>query len=346
MTQENDGAKSHRFITPVFHIAKFWNLLYYIYIIIKETHSVMEELKCPICGDPTSVYMGNARKDRLCRKHAKEFKDGLIYLCEKCGRYHAKDTICPESIQEEIYTELPYNGFDKCIQCGKETYGYAFCSECYYKKSNEELLKDLNQYIKKSNKKQFNKIEIKTEKEQQELLFCIDTEVQKQNKKCLLCDNDSGEYMFCRTCFSQYRNKTLLLKVTIDNNQKIELLNESYEGIYVCKDGHVVKSKSERDIDNYLFEHKIAHAYEKALPINGEIFKPDFYLPDLDVYIEHWGYDETNIEYTRRKEYKITKYIEKGITLICTYEATDMKDVETSLEIKLDTYKKGEINFL
>lgn len=29
-----------------------------------------EELKCPICGKPTRVYMGNARKDRLCAKHA------------------------------------------------------------------------------------------------------------------------------------------------------------------------------------------------------------------------------------------------------------------------------------
>lgn len=169
---------------------------------------------------------------------------------------------------------------------------------------------------------------------------------QEVSKKCLLCNNNSGEYLFCKSCFAKYKNKTLLLKVTVDNNQKIELLNESYEGIYVCKDGHVVKSKSERDIDNYLFEHKIAHAYEKSLPINGEIFKPDFYLPDLDVYIEHWGFDESNTEYTRRKEYKIPKYKEKGITLICTYEATDMKDVETSLQIKLETYKKGEINFL
>lgn len=165
-------------------------------------------------------------------------------------------------------------------------------------------------------------------------------------KKCLLCNEDSGNYLFCKSCFSKHHGKTLLFKITCDKNQKLELLNESYEGLYVCKDGHIVKSKSERDIDNYLFEHKIAHAYEKALPINGEIFKPDFYLKDLDVYIEHWGYDESNKEYTARKEYKIPKYEEKGITLICTYESTDMQDVETSLQIKLESYEKGKINFL
>lgn len=294
-----------------------------------------EELKCPICGEPTSVYMGNARKDRLCRKHAKELKEGNIYLCDKCGKYHGKDEVCPSELP---YTELPYTGFDKCIKCGKDTYGYAFCSECYYKQSNEELLQELNNFVK-GNTKTEKPIKPNEQKTEEAVIQII-------NKKCLLCDNDSGEYLFCKSCFSQYHNKTLLLKVTVDSNQKIELLNESYEGIYVCKDGHVVKSKSERDIDNYLFEHKIAHAYEKALPIKGEIFKPDFYLPDLDVYIEHWGYDETNVEYTQRKDYKIAKYREKGITLICTYEATDMKDVETSLEIKLDSYKKGELNFL
>ena len=35
-----------------------------------------EKLICPICGEPTRVYMGNARKDRLCGKHADMLKAG------------------------------------------------------------------------------------------------------------------------------------------------------------------------------------------------------------------------------------------------------------------------------
>ena len=229
----------------------------------------MEVLKCPICGEATRVYMGKARKDRLCGKHADMLKAGELIANEN-GTFSSREEIASQNAKTE----------------------------------------------------------------------------EQEIKKCLLCNEDSGNYLFCRSCFSKHHGKTLLFKITCDKNQKLELLNESYEGIYVCKDGHIVKSKSERDIDNYLFEHKIAHAYEKALPINGEIFKPDFYLKDLDVYIEHWGYDENNKEYTARKEYKIPKYKEKGITLICTYEATDMQDVETSLQIKLESYKVGEINFL
>ena len=246
----------------------------------------IKELVCPICGEPTNVYMGKARKDRLCKKHGKMKNDGLI--------------------------DINADGFFFDIATG------AILNPPKAEKKPEPVKESKNGA----------------------------DEPEQEIKKCLLCNSESGNYLFCKSCFSKHHGKTLLFKITCDKNQKLELLNESYEGIYVCKDGHIVKSKSERDIDNYLFEHKIAHAYEKALPINGEIFKPDFYLKDLDVYIEHWGYDESNKEYQARKDYKIPKYQEKGITLICTYEATDMQDVETSLQIKLESYKKGEINFL
>lgn len=42
----------------------------------------MDKLTCPICGEPTRVYMGNARKDRLCGKHADELKAGKIETVE------------------------------------------------------------------------------------------------------------------------------------------------------------------------------------------------------------------------------------------------------------------------
>lgn len=164
-----------------------------------------------------------------------------------------------------------------------------------------------------------------------------------ESKHCIICGKESGDYLFCKEHYDKYKNKTLLFKIKVSKDQKIELLDDSYEGIYTCKDGHIVKSKSERDIDNYLFEHKITHAYEKTLTIGEEQFKPDFYLPELDIYIEHWGYGEENLEYTKRKEYKIPKYKEKGITLICTTE-NDMKDVDAIMDIKFAKLKKGQIN--
>ena len=254
-----------------------------------------EKLTCPICGEPTRVWYGNARKDGLCGKHADMLKVGEIFL-DPHGRWRETAT---KNVLTQATTQTPAPAQEQ----KKEPFA--------------ATLEEVSAIVE-----------------------------EQEEKKCLLCNSESGKYLFCKACFAKHHGKTLLFKITCDKDQKLELLNESYEGIYVCKDGHIVKSKSERDIDNYLFEHKIAHAYEKALPINGEVFKPDFYLKDLDVYIEHWGYDDSNKEYQRRKEYKIPKYREKGITLICTYEDPDMQDVETSLQIKLESYKKGEINFL
>lgn len=332
------------------------------------------EFICPICGEPTNKYYGNYRKDKLCYKHGIMANAGAIVQCEECGKWHNADEEC-DCAKDEKHTVSSTSGFDKCIICGDTTEnGWKYlCPHCYMEclditrdlKLSDEKQYDLiykNTYEQAKNSNSTNQkdlciklVAIAKAKNRffskNQLLNTVEDDIknilttieQAPKKKCLLCNNDSGEYLFCKSCFNKYRNKTLLLKITVTKDQQLELLDESYEGLYVCKDGHVVKSKSERDIDNYFFEHKIAHAYEKALTIKGEIFHPDFYLPELDLYLEHWGYDESNVEYTKRKEYKIPKYKEKGITLICTYEK-DMKDVETSLDIKLDTYKKGEIN--
>ena len=44
------------------------------------------DLICPICGEPTRIYMGNARKDKLCGKHADMLKAGEINV-DSAGTY-------------------------------------------------------------------------------------------------------------------------------------------------------------------------------------------------------------------------------------------------------------------
>lgn len=163
----------------------------------------------------------------------------------------------------------------------------------------------------------------------------------------------SDGLLFCSKCYHKYKNKELLFRIT--NCSSIELLDEDYEGRYTCKDGHVVKSKSEREIDNYLFEHGILHAYERELPYGAsekEILHPDFCLPNYlgegkDVYIEHWGYNENNIQYTKTKKFKMPIYQKLGITLVCTYEKSDMGKIDTVLNRKLNKafIKESQINF-
>lgn len=59
------------------------------------TNNNSNENTCPICGNPTSCsYYGKPRKDKLCLKHAKELKEGIIEKCADCGNWHKTNEIC------------------------------------------------------------------------------------------------------------------------------------------------------------------------------------------------------------------------------------------------------------
>lgn len=312
---------------------------------------------CPICGEPTYlVYGKHPRKDGLCYKHSQMLFNKEIEQCSDCGKWHEIDKPC--ECKKTHYNELPSTGFNKCILCETKTTGYAFCNDCWKKYTNEDLLKILNAKNHLETAKTINSQNtIHTEKELDEItieetnnnVIIIDD---KNKSKCITCGRQTDGLLFCSNCYRKYKNKELLFR--IKNCTNIELLDEDYEGRYTCKDGHVVKSKSERDIDNYLYDHGIMHAYERELPYganDNEVLHPDFYLPDYlskgkDVYIEHWGYNENNIQYTKTKKFKLPIYERLGITLICTDEKTDMTKIDTVLDRKLNKkfIKEGQIN--
>jgi len=243
-----------------------------------------KDLTCPICSAPTRVYMGNARKDGLCGKHADLLKSGDIIINDNGLFIDSKTNkvLNQNYVEEKISnTEEKDEVIVKCIGCGKQT---------------------------------------------------------------------KNGHLFCYDCYKKYKDKQLLVK--INKCTEITILDESYEGVYKCKDGHIVKSKSERDIDNYLFDHGIPHAYEKVVSIDGDKnhdLHPDFCLPNYsgkgkDVYIEHWGFNSNNRDYYKSKKYKIAKYVELGLTIISTNES-DMNDPEAALNRKLKNFEFGKINF-
>lgn len=138
--------------------------------------------------------------------------------------------------------------------------------------------------------------------------------------KCIVCGRETTNgNLFCLSCYHKYKDKELLVKII--KCKEVKILDDSYEEKYTCKDGHVVKSKSEVLIDDYLFDHGIPHAYEKAVSIDANEahdLLPDFFLPKFgskheDIYIEHWGFDEgNNPRYFESKKYKIEQYKKLG----------------------------------
>ncbi|MHA1699607.1 MAG: UvrD-helicase domain-containing protein [Promethearchaeota archaeon] len=97
-----------------------------------------------------------------------------------------------------------------------------------------------------------------------------------------------------------------------------------------------VKSISERDIGNFLFLHSIKFEYEPVVDwvdhddSDDRDYRPDFYLVDHDVYIEHWGlnksmqvpqwFTKTSEEYLKQREWKIEQFKKHGKTLIETWD--------------------------
>ena len=119
-----------------------------------------DDLKCPICGEPTFVYFGNPRKDRLCAKHGKMANAGEIEQCPICGKWHNadEDCECKKTSKTSSAKELT------CIICGQPSNGQHFCHKCWKLYQNKVL------YLQVKNCKEFVKLDAEYESE----LICDD----------------------------------------------------------------------------------------------------------------------------------------------------------------------------
>lgn len=89
---------------------------------------------------------------------------------------------------------------------------------------------------------------------------------------------------------------------------------EKFAATHRATDGHMVRSKAEALIDNWLYMSGLVHAYERQLPVEEELYC-DFYIPSGKVYIEYWGL-ENDPKYAARKEVKKEIYKKYNFNLI------------------------------
>lgn len=120
-----------------------------------------------------------------------------------------------------------------------------------------------------------------------------------------------------------------VLKTTNDN------FREKFPAPLRTKDGHWVRSRAEVIIDNALYDYKLAHAYERKLPIEEDLYS-DFFIPTENVYIEFWGM-EGDPKYAERKKAKIDIYKKYDFKLIELNDA-DISNLDDHLPKKLLKY--------
>ncbi len=297
------------------------------------------ELKCPICGKPTRVYMGNARKDGLCGTHADMLKAGEIEQCPECGDWHRSDVACK---CKKIFEDT------KCIICGEMSKGKPQCKSCYSQSKNFIETLDKNGNIRKFRDYYYNLKEriliirdIENAQEQCNKLIAIAMTNQNQNDDTSLMDR-------------VYKDVENLLKSkkTIDiKNEEIKNIQKDYDEkkakINTAKDGHNVDSDMEVRIDDALYNLNILHCYGKN--IDEIIEKPkkcDWFIPivgtdDLQgIFIEYWGMDTA--KYLEDRKEKEELYKKHNLPYISIEKDDPKKDTQTfESNLKKELTKKA-----
>jgi hypothetical protein len=118
------------------------------------------------------------------------------------------------------------------------------------------------------------------------------------------------------------------------DDSKDSNFREKFIAKHRATDGHMVRSKAEMLIDNWLYMAEIVHAYERKLPIEEEVYC-DFYIPTGKIYIEFWGL-ENDPKYAKRKEVKKAIYKKYDFKLIelTDEEVFNLDDVLPKLLLK------------
>ena len=105
---------------------------------------------------------------------------------------------------------------------------------------------------------------------------------------------------------------------------------------FLTQDRTVVQTKGERRIADWLTAHGIVFRYDdKFQIIHGFAIRPDFYLPELDVYVEYWGMDTT--DYKIGMLHKQRLYQQEGKRLISLYPG-NLPSLDRYLMQKLAVY--------
>ena len=130
--------------------------------------------------------------------------------------------------------------------------------------------------------------------------------IEESEPHCQKCERvvDADEYaramkafqrVYCDACFNEVYLRRRNFDTQVELNKTI-----STEG------GQLVQSDGERVIADFLVSNGIPYRYDERMQIiDGYAIRPDFYLPEFDVYIEYWGMDTAKYKIGMLKKQEI-----------------------------------------
>ncbi|MDY0226147.1 MAG: HEAT repeat domain-containing protein [Desulfomicrobium apsheronum] len=131
---------------------------------------------------------------------------------------------------------------------------------------------------------------------------------------------------FCDHCFDEVflERRNYETKVELQKNIR-------------AKDGSWVQSDGERLICEALAAEGITYRYDERFRIlDGYAIRPDFYLPEFDVYLEYWGMDTADYKIGMLKKQQL--YQQQGKKLISLHPA-DKPAMRARILEKLSQYR-------
>ncbi len=142
---------------------------------------------------------------------------------------------------------------------------------------------------------------------------------------------DAGEFArsqrafqrdFCDRCFDEVYLERRNWDTKVELNKKIQ-----------ARDGTLVQSDGERQIAEWLAAQGLVYRYDERMRIvDGYAIRPDFYLPEFDLYIEYWGMDTIDYKIGMLKKQQL--YQQQGKRLISIYRE-DKPNLDAVLRAKL-----------
>ena len=134
---------------------------------------------------------------------------------------------------------------------------------------------------------------------------------------------------FCNICFDEVFLDRRNFETKVELQKKIR-----------TKDGTWVQSDGERLIAEILSAGSIRYRYDERFRIlEGYAIRPDFYLPEFDVYIEYWGMDTADYKIGMLKKQKLYQQQSKKLVSLYPKDKPRMRDL---LLEKLENLKGKE----
>lgn len=290
-----------------------------------------DKLTCPVCGEMTSSYMGNYRKDRLCKKHATDLKDGRLIQCDTCKQWHYTNEPCKcnqntEVIETSIERQRQEDG--NCIVCGESAPKGSLCRDCYYEMLDFKDSFDKNAKVFELKDYYFN---LRSNIYRMKNFDYIKSNCNKLMALAVLTKDLFGEESLTDRVVNDIKD-IISKKAPVkeqNNSEATKIQDARREEVLRAADGHYVKSSPETIIDDILYDLRIVHCYEKKVPINADeqTITADWFIPVTScrqgIYIEYWGMNTQ--EYLKNKDRKRRSYKNHDIPLI-EIEKDDVKD--------------------